>query len=241
MTVAERIRKRIKSIPERTPFGYTQLDIEPDNFYTVAKVLERLQKQGVIKRAAKGIFYKPKLSIFGELGLDYDALLNSYLFKNEKRIGYVTGTTIYNELNLTTQIPNVTKIATRTENVRRIKTNSFRVKIVKPNTEITEENYQLLSLLDALKDFKKIPDLDKKSGITILSNKLKELNAVQTNLFIKCALKYPPRVRAFTGALLENINVSDNLYLLKKSLNPLSEYEYGVENILSTAKNWNIK
>lgn len=241
MTVAERIRKRIKSIPERTPFGYTQLNIESENFYTAAKVLERLQKQGVIKKVTKGVFYKPKLSIFGELGLDYDALLDSYLFKNKKRIGYVTGATIYNELNLTTQIPNVTKIATTTKSVRQIKINSFQIKIVKSNTEITEENYQLLSLLDALKDFKKIPDLDKKSGITILSNKLKELNAVQTNLLIKCALKYPPRVRAFTGALLENINASNNLSLLKRSLNPFSEYKYGIESILSTAKNWNIK
>ncbi len=241
MTVAGRIRKRIKSIPERIPFGYAQLDIEPGSFFTAAKALERLQKQGIIKKASKGVFYKPKRSIFGELGLDYDALLNSYLFENGKRIGYVTGTTIYNELNLTTQIPNVTQIATGTKNGRRIKTTGFRVKIVKPNTEITEENYQLLSLLDALKDFKKIPDLDKKSGITILSNKLKGLNAVQTNLLIKCALEYPPRVRAFTGALLENADTSVNSSLLKKSLNPLSEYNYGIESILSTAKTWNIK
>lgn len=241
MKVAEQIRERIKRIPERIPFGYTQLGIEPDSFFTAAKALERLQKQGIIRKASKGVFYKPKRSIFGELGLDYDALLNSYLFKNGKRIGYVTGTAIYNELKLTTQIPNITKIAT-TGKPQQTGTGSFRTKIVKANTEVTDENYQLLSILDALKDFKRIPDLDKGSGIIILSAKLKEFNAVQIKLLIKCALDYPPRVRAFLGALLENINVSTDLSLLKKSLNPLSEYNYGIDSkSLSTAANWNIQ
>ena len=49
MKVAEQIRKTIESIPESEPFGYADLGIEPANFVTAAKALERMQKKGTIK------------------------------------------------------------------------------------------------------------------------------------------------------------------------------------------------
>ncbi len=59
---------------------------------------------------------------------------------------------------------------------------------------------------------------------------------------IKIALEYPPRVRAFLGALLENIDKNINIKSLDDSLNPLSEYELGLtKDILPTVENWNIK
>ena len=92
------------------------------------------------------------------------------------------------------------------------------------------------------KDFKKIPDLDKSSGIKIISKKIKELNSKELKLLIKYGLAYPPRVRALLGALLEDINIDDDLTTLKNSLNPLSEYEYGInKGQLPTIENWKIK
>ena len=100
----------------------------------------------------------------------------------------------------------------------------------------------MLEILDALKDFKKIPDLDKDSAIKIISNRLNELNTNEIKQLIKCVLSYPPRVRGFLGALLEKIDFLIELIILKKSLNPLSEYNYGInKSLLSTAPNWNIK
>ena len=55
-------------------------------------------------------------------------------------------------------------------------------------------------------------------------------------------LAYPPRVRAFLGALLENIKTETGLTVLKTSLNPVSEYDYGIDKKqLPNMKNWNIK
>jgi len=99
-----------------------------------------------------------------------------------------------------------------------------------------------LELLDALKYFKKIPDLDKDSAIKVLSIRLKVLNPTETKLLIKCGLSYPPRVRSLLGALLENINGSSDFEVLKNSLNPFSEYEYGIQKTqLPTVENWSIK
>jgi hypothetical protein len=49
-------------------------------------------------------------------------------------------------------------------------------------------------------------------------------------------------VRGLLGTLLENINTTTDLTTLKNSLNPLSEYEYGIDKkLLPTAENWNVK
>ncbi len=84
--------------------------------------------------------------------------------------------------------------------------------------------------------------MNKNSAIKILSNKILELNNKQKKELIEIALEYPPRVRAFLGALLENIDKKVNIKSLDDSLNPLSEYRLGItKDILPTVEKWNIK
>jgi len=241
MGISEKIQKQISKLAEGTTFKYEQLDIEPQEFSAAAKAIERLIAKDVIKRVSTGIFYKPKKTVFGELKPNEEELLKPYLFEKGKRIAYITGTSLYNRLGLTTQIPKSIKIASRDKRIT-VSRSNVKASPVKSYVDVTEKNFYLLELLDALKDFKKIPDLDKSSAIKILSKKLKELNPTEIKLLIKCGLAYPPRVRSFLGALLENINKSSDLAILKKSLNPLSEYEYGIQKTqLSTVENWRIK
>ena len=59
---------------------------------------------------------------------------------------------------------------------------------------------------------------------------------------IRYALKYPPRSRAFLGALLEKLKTEQNTNQLKQSLNSLTVYDLGIDKqILSTVLEWNIK
>jgi len=240
MAVTQKIQKQIGKLAEGTTFKYEQLSVEPQEFGAAAKAIERLIAKGVIKRVSTGVFYKPKKTVFGELKPNEEELLKPYLFEKGKRIAYITGTSLYNRIGLTTQIPKSIKISSR---IKRITVTNGNVKAtpVKSYVDVTDNNFYLLELLDALKDFKQIPDLDKSSAIKILSKKLKELNPTETKLLVKCSLAYPPRVRGFLGALLEKFKTSADLTELRKSLNPLSKYAYGIENSLSTAKNWNIK
>ena len=144
-------------------------------------------------------------------------------------------------MGLTTQVPRNIKIASRDKRIT-VSVGNIKGNPVKSYVDVTDENYALLEILDALKDFKKIPDLDKSSGIKIILNQLKKLNIKEVKKLIDCALSYPPRVRAFLGALLEKMDVSIELKTLKKSINPLSEYNYGInKKILPTITNWNIK
>lgn len=242
MKVAEQIREKIKSIPESEPFGYADLDIEATDFFTAAKALERLQKKGIIKKVSKGVFYKPKISVFGALPPDYNQILQNYLYEDGKRTGYVTGYVLYNQLSLTTQMAFTTTIATNRSR-KKINVGWLKTNCVKAYVEVTEENYPLLGILDALKDIKSIPDSSASNAIKILMPKIKVLEKNDIENIIKYALKYPPRVRALLGAIIENVfrkNEYDVLPL-EKSLNPSTTFKLGIKNNdLPTSQNWNI-
>jgi len=241
MKVAKKIEQKIKRISEGTTFKYQQLDITPEEYQAAAKAIERLIAKELIKRASTGVFYKPKKTVFGELRPREEELLKPYLFVNNKRIAYITGTVLYNRMGLTSQVPKTIKIACRSMRIT-VNTGSIQAKPVKSYLDVTDDNYYLLEDLDVLKDFTKIPDLDKKMAIRLLSKKLKEFDEKDKARIIKYALKYPPRVRAFLGALFSEINDSQDYTVLKKSLNPLTSYDLGItEELLSTVSNWNIK
>lgn len=240
MGVAQKIRNRINRFADGETFTYEKLSIAPKDYIAAAKAIERMIDRGLIKRVSTGIFYKPQKTIFGELKPNEEEQLKPYLFENRKRIAYVTGVSLYNQLGLTTQVPSKIKIASRDKRVS-ISRGALKASPVKSYVDVTDKNYYLLGILDALKDFNKIPDMNKQTGIQRLTQLLKELNAKEITLLIQSALAYPPRVRAFLGALLESINLTDKLSQLKESLNPLSTYNYEIEEFLSTAQNWNIK
>jgi len=241
MNIARKIEKKINSIKEGNTFTYQDLAIKKEEYTATAKTLERLIKKGIIKRISTGIFYKPKQTVFGELKPNEQEIIKPYLFKNGKRIAYITGTFLYNKMGLTSQIPKEIKIASREKRIFITKGN-IKATAVKSYIDVSDKNYKLLEFLDALKDFKKIPDLDKKSAIEILKNKLLDFNQKQIRDLIGFAMKYPPRVRAFLGALLEELKIETGIEKLQESLNPLSEYSLRLsKNILQTVENWNIK
>lgn len=242
MALTTEIRKKIKSFPEGKTFGYDDLCIAKNDYTTAAKALERLQKEELIKKLSKGVFYKPEKTVFGELKPDYSELLRPYLFENGKRVAYETGTSLYNRLGLTTQMAFRTKIASRKKRIN-INRENLKADAVKSYAEVTESNYEILGVLDAFKDIKTIPDCSIAQAIKRLSSIVNELNDKQTELFIKYALMYPPRVRALAGAVLENLGKTNKgIEQLKESLNPLTTIKLGVnKGELPNQSNWYIE
>lgn len=242
MALATDIRIQIKNLPEGKTFGYNNLRIAREDYTTAAKALERLQKQGIIKKVSKGVFYKPEQTVFGELKPDYSELLRSYLFENGKRIAYETGTSLYNRMGLTTQLAFRIKIASRGKRIN-INRGTLKADAVKSYAEVTDSNYETLGILDAFKDMKRIPDCSETQAVSRLSAIVKKLNDKQIASLIKYALLYPPRVRALVGAILEN-NGSKlrGLENLKASINPLTTIKLGLkETDLPNKSKWYIE
>ncbi len=241
MNISEKIQKRIKTISEDTTFGYEQLGITQTEFQAAAKVIERLLKKGIIKKSSKGVFYKPRITVFGELKPSDETILRQYLFEDGKRIAYITGTALYNQLGLTTQMAFIFQIASRKKRIY-INTTAIKAKPVKSYAEVTDKNYQLLGFLDAIKDIKIIPDTSTDDIVMALSTKINRFSESEIKMLVKYSFLYPARTRALLGAILESLKKESLLTYLKKSLNPLTKYKIGLSsNVLPTALNWNIK
>lgn len=241
MKVAEKIELKIKQFKPGNTFKYRELGIDALEYNAAAKALERLIAKGTIKRVSTGVFYKPKETVFGQLKPSEEELLKSYLFENNKRIAFITGNSLFNKFGLTTQVPKTIKVASLS---KRIDTTigSIRVKPVKSYIEVSDNNYFFLEILEVLKDFKLIPDNNKSNSIKIIATKINNLSIEEKKILIKLALKYPPRVKALLGAIMQQSDSSLDTSSLAKAMNPLTEYEIGLnEKILPTAPIWHIK
>lgn len=242
MSLATKIRDRIKQLPEGRTFRYDDLRIAKEEYTTAAKALERLQKESLIKKVSKGIFYKPEQTVFGELEPDYSELLRPYLFENGKRVAYETGTALYNRLGLTTQMAFRTKIASRGKRIQ-VDRGALQADSVKSYVEVTNSNADVLGLLDAFKDIKRIPDSSVGQSVRRLGSILRDMEEKQIASLVRYAMSYPPRVKALVGAVLQNNGYQEKeLEQLKDSLNPLTTIKLGLkETELPTKNNWYIE
>lgn len=235
----------IKDKIDRLPKGYvfTCADFlgKVKSKEALIKALNRLAVAGGIVKLAKGKYYKPEKSPFGELSPSQYQIVKDLIEVDGKLVGYLTGLSIYNTLGLTTQVSNVIQIG-KNDTRPPIKREKYTISFVKQKNTITKENTPLLQLLDALRFIKKIPDLEVSRGCHIVLGLVAKLSGDEQGVMIRLAMKYPPSTRAFLGALLTDLDKAKITGKLRNSLNPITSYKIpGVSDVLSSAIDWNIK
>ncbi|AZI22531.1 hypothetical protein EIH07_05465 [Chryseobacterium taklimakanense] len=238
-----KISDYIDSIIIRLPKGFV---FTSNNFGSevskeaVVKTLNRMVESGKLQKISKGRFYKPETSVFGELEPPKEQIVKDLLFDDGKLTGYLTGLSIYNEIGLTSQISNTIQIG-KNEIRPTFTRGKYTISFVKQKNTINKENIPLLQILDTIKSIKRIPDSTLSQSAKKITEIVANLNEFEVSKIIKLSLKYPPSTRALLGAILEFKNIAET-ESLKNSLNSITTYSYpGVEAILPTSKNWNIK
>lgn len=240
MNITNYIKDKIARIDEGNVFTYDDLSIPNGEFVAASKSLSRLVKAGAIKRYKKGVYYKPKQTDFGELKPSDSELLKTYLFEGNKQVAYITGTRLYNQLKLTTQVPNVIKIASSTKQVRGRLGNTT-ILPAKSYVAVSKKNIPLLQILDVAKDFSNIPDGNRSQTLSFLKNKIKHFSVRDLERFTTFVKAYPPKVAALIGAIFEVLGFKKQSEVLRKKINALSTYTFGIsEDLLPTINNWNI-
>lgn len=235
MTIAKKVKLKILNMKEATIFTYNDF-AELENFNAVSLALSRLVKDGFIKRLNKGKYFRPVQSKFGEKGPD-----ESEIIRNLSSNGYISGGFAYNELGLSTQVPNEIIIIGSKYN-RKMKIRNLSVRYQKRDIKLSnKKDSKYLQILDAIKDIKKIQGVGVNQSLKGLISLIENLNMAQQKLLISYALSYKPAVRALLGAILEKIK-SKIFIDLEKTLNPLTSYNIGLdENVLPNKDRWRIK
>jgi hypothetical protein len=240
MKTTDYIAFNIDRFPKGYVFTYADFTTAVNKKEAVIKALNRMVVSGKIAKLAKGKYYKPESTPFGNLEPNQYQVVKDLLEDEGKTIGYLTGYSIYNQLGLTTQISNTIQIA-RNDIRPSLNRDRYSIKFVKQKNTITKENIPLLQLLDAIRYIKKIPDSSTANACMRLMSLLKKLSEKDIATVVRLAQKYPPATRALLGALLDEAGVSHFKELLLKNLNPITKYKLsGVQAVLKTAENWNL-
>lgn len=237
MSVSQSVLKRIanKKTGELITFDeFSYLN----NLNAVALTLGRLNKTGKIQRLSKGVYYKPTITEYGNLKPSEDEILKKILLKNNK--GYVSGAVAFNKLGLTTQVPNTIEI--RGNNSSRLtKIGKLRIKYKKSDDEFRAGDVQVLQLLDALQDIRKISDTNFTDAYLEIKSKILKLPEGEIKRLFYFSKNRKPRVRALVGSILEKKFPEMALTLLK-TLNSLTTYKLGINDaIIPNMKKWKIK
>ena len=168
-------------------------------------IINRLCKNEVLKQFYKGIYYKPAKNIFGEMPLDKNKVIIKKYIKDEQGNikGYITGAKLFNQLGLTTQVPNIINIVTNEcKNYNEYKNEKLGVIIRQPKIKINNDNYRYLQLFDIINNKDQI-NIEVDNEDEIIYNFIEE-NKLDFEKIIKYARE------------TKNKKVLDKLYILAR-------------------------
>ncbi len=241
MKIAEIVKNRVDGFADGYIFTYDDFDVNIENESALKIALYRLVKSGKITRLSKGRFYKPEQGILGKLKPKEYEIVKDLLKDGNKIIGYITGYSIFNSLNFTTQVPNVIQIGVQFDK-KRINRDIYSIRFVRQWNEITKINIPLLQLLDCIRFIKIIPDATIGKSLNRLIVLLGELSDAEKKQIVDLALNYPPSTRALAGALFEQSSNTELSAKLFKTLKSTSWYTYNLSpDLLPNMQKWKIK
>ena len=235
MSIAKEVKEKISSLKEGKIITYQDFSYL-QSFNAVSLVLSRLVKEGLIERLEKGKYFKPKQSKFGVIGPTESQILSTILDN-----AYISGSSLYNGLGLSTQVANEVIIVGGKYN-RKTQVGKLKIRYRKKDGNFNKRNIKYFQILDAIKDVKRIPGTSINEAIRMLTTMVDEMENEDQKKLVNYALDYRPMVRALLGAILEN-NGNVLFNDLKKTLNPLTSYNVRItdDSIIPNRENWRIK
>lgn len=181
------------------------------------KTLERMTKSGELVKISKGIYHLPKKSKYGVVPISNDEIISTF---TENNTGTIVGYSLYNSLNLTTQIPKTISILSSTIDgqTKNIKD----VSIKRVTIYFSKEVIRMIHALEVLQDFSNIEDINYSAFIGFIKEIVEEYND-RTFEEVISNINYKKSTIAFFQEILNYFNKDNNLYL---HLSSLSEYKH---------------
>lgn len=152
----------LKNYKANEPIFVSDIDM-PVTDGNLRQMFKTLCDAGKIKRFDTGIYYIPKASVLkGGVPLAADEVaVAKYIVRKGKVDGFYSGYTFANQLGISTQVPYVKEIVSNNASTRVKEVNVRNKKILlrRARTEINNENYVVLQLLELLKDLEQYYDI----------------------------------------------------------------------------------
>lgn len=226
--VTQAVRARIESGGERY-WRHSDFPDLPSG--AVVQALHRFQRAGGLQRVRKGLYYRGRGTIFGpSVPARADIAARSTRAPLQP-----AGLTAANALGLTTQNPARPEYATTSGRA----STAVGGAIVHTRRPPTRARLSALegAILEVLRDHARTSDLSAVDTGRRLRKVLSEKDTFDR--LAAAAAAEPPRVRAMLGALGEEMGANPAaIARLRRSLNPLSRFDFGPLRSLRSAKRW---
>jgi hypothetical protein len=231
---AKTVRTRIESSGDRL---WRLADFIGMPSTAVAKTLSRLHRQGAIQRLGKGLYYRPRQTAFG-LSRPNTADIRSLTLR-QKGV-FPAGVAASNLLGFTTQNPARIELATNSVSLPRLFLGQDAIIHTRRPAAWGTLSELDAALLDFLRNRGDTTELTPEQTVDKLLQYFREPGRFER--ILNAAPTEPPRVRAILGAIGEEIGQpGSRLARLRKSLNPLSRFDFGILTALAYARNWQAK
>ncbi|MBS1868041.1 MAG: AbiEi antitoxin N-terminal domain-containing protein [Actinobacteria bacterium] len=230
-STAEQVRRRVVAGGERF---WRHEDFEGLSPSGVATTLSRLAREGELQRVRKGVYFRPRQTVIGPSIPGATAAIASSL----RTPIHPAGLSAANVLGLSTQNPARGEFATPASDPPTALAGS-RVRTRRPRSRATLTSEEG-ALLELLRDRATTSDL----APAETAQRLQELlsDGERFARLAQAASEEPPRVRAMLGALGELAGAEEqHVRALRKSLNPLSRFDFGMLSTLPNARDWQAK
>jgi hypothetical protein len=232
--VSSTVRARIERGGERL---WRLEDFSDLPFAAVAQALSRLARAGQVQRLSKGTYYRCRQTAFGPSRPNPTAIQR---LAGRRTPVFPSGISAARLLGFTTQTPAREQLATSASSLPR--------KLIGPDTLVhsrrpaawADLSITDAALLDFLRGAGRTSELPPEATVRRAIELLRE--GGRFNRLARIAGTEPPRVRAMLGALGERIGAGRGaLDGLRRSLNPLSRFDFGVFGRLPEARAWQAK
>ena len=229
-TISGIVKSRVNTFKEGYVFSYLDIEGSSKNREAIIKALNRLAEKGILDKLSKGKFFKPSILKHGKSGLDINEIVKDLLENKGEKIGYITGLSTLNKSQLTTEKSPTIQIGRSTFKppLRRA---HFTIKFVLQKHIITEENIEMLQVLDCLKLLKGISEDAQGTYLKSIAKIIRKFNKKQRELLIQLSLKYPSSTRMFLGYIFEQESINAPLSMTEDLRNPLGEFNTGLRAI----------
>lgn len=196
---------------------YNELIYELTSENAYYKMLERMCNSNELIKLGKGTYAIPRQTKYGIVEPSDEEIIEKFL---RKQSGAVIGYALYNQFNLSTQVPK--NIMIYTNDLIYDSLNIKNIKLKRVNLKFDEETILIIQALDILQNFNYIEDLNLSSfkDFTILLKN--NYNDKKFNNVVE-KIKYKKSTLSFFKNVLDYYNVSSTI---DKYLSKLSTYNH---------------
>lgn len=181
------------------------------------KTVERLCKEGMLSKVARGTYCRPKTGKFGVLPPSETEIVKAF---TKNHTGMTIGYSLYNSLQLTTQIGK--NIEVLTSCIEQGQKTIGNVRLMQCQMEFEPDTQAVIQMLEVLQNYTEIQDLNIRRFL-VYADKFSQNYSEEAFREVYYIRRYPKRVIAFLAEILNYYGVT---HRLNGYLSALSEYKH---------------